>query len=151
MENKTIEWGWEKYVPHEIRGKEHQEFLISFYNANRPKEEQVSNMAELNRALLDNEIKALNTRKVLVTERRVYYKMESIEVDVPNDIDDDGVADWLQGNDAWEYKLDDEIHCGDLGSGTGVNDNPQMTDASADRETIYTIMRDGVRKTGGHL
>ena len=57
---KTIEWGWEKQKPINIRSKKHQKFLIKTYNKNRPISECVNDMAELNRALLTNEIKALN-------------------------------------------------------------------------------------------
>ena len=52
-----IMWGWEK--PEYIRSQEHREFLIKSYNENRPEEEQVHSMSELNRALLDNELKKL--------------------------------------------------------------------------------------------
>ena len=55
--NLPIMWGWEK--PEHIRSKKHIEFLIKTYNENRPEEEHVHSMSELNRALLDNEIKKL--------------------------------------------------------------------------------------------
>ena len=57
---KTIEWGWLDEKPTNIRSKEHQKFLIKAYNKNRPIHECVKTMAELNRALLTNEINALN-------------------------------------------------------------------------------------------
>ena len=57
MENKTIEWGWEKGKPLNVRSKEHQEFLIEQYNRNRPTDEQVKNMQEYMKALEDNEVK----------------------------------------------------------------------------------------------
>ena len=57
MENNTIQWGWEEGKPSNMRSKEHQEFLIKEYNKNRPKENHVKNMAELNRALLDLPLK----------------------------------------------------------------------------------------------
>ena len=47
MENKTIEWGWEKGQPSNIRSKEHQAFLIKEYNKNRPEKDQVKDMADL--------------------------------------------------------------------------------------------------------
>tara|TARA_R100000278_G_scaffold103053_1_gene79491 strand:+ start:278 stop:466 length:189 start_codon:yes stop_codon:yes gene_type:complete len=54
-----IMWGWEK--PEHIRSKEHRKFLIERYNENRPEEEHVHTMSELNRALLDNEIEMLKS------------------------------------------------------------------------------------------
>ena len=57
MENKTIEWGWEKGKPSNIRSKEHQDFLIEQYNRNRPIDEQVKTMQEYTKALETNEVK----------------------------------------------------------------------------------------------
>ena len=39
-----------------MRSEEHQKWLIDQYNRNRPIEDQVKNMEELNRALLTEEI-----------------------------------------------------------------------------------------------
>lgn len=50
-------WGWEK--PDYVRSEQHRAFLIKRYNQNRPAEQHVHNMSELNKALLDNEIKAI--------------------------------------------------------------------------------------------
>ena len=58
MENKVIEWGYE--APAYIRSEEHRKYLIQEYNKNRPEHEHVHSMEELNRALLNNEIKSLN-------------------------------------------------------------------------------------------
>ena len=58
MENKVIEWGYED--PAYIRSEEHRKYLIQEYNKNRPEHEHVHSMEELNRALLNNEIKSLN-------------------------------------------------------------------------------------------
>ena len=59
MEDKVIQWGWESPKPTNVRSKEHQSFLINKYNTGRPLAEQVKSMAELNRALLTNEINNL--------------------------------------------------------------------------------------------
>jgi len=59
MKHKAIEWGWETQKPSNVRSKEHQAFLINKYNTGRPLSEQVKSMAELNRALLTNEINSL--------------------------------------------------------------------------------------------
>lgn len=57
MKDKAIQWGWHSAKPIDVRSKEHQAFLINKYNTGRPLTEQVKSMAELNRALLTNEIK----------------------------------------------------------------------------------------------
>ena len=53
-----IMWGYEE--PNHMRSEEHRKFLIEQYNRNRPTEEHVQTMAQLNRALLTNEIDALS-------------------------------------------------------------------------------------------
>tara|TARA_R100000988_G_C3985810_1_gene159647 strand:- start:217 stop:801 length:585 start_codon:yes stop_codon:yes gene_type:complete len=60
-EENGILWGFEE--PEYMRSKEHRKFLIEQYNRNRPAEEHVHNMTELNRALLTNEINALSNGK----------------------------------------------------------------------------------------
>ena len=60
-EENGILWGYEE--PEYSRSEEHRKFLIEQYNRNRPTEEHVHNMTELNRALLTNEIKALSNGK----------------------------------------------------------------------------------------
>tara|TARA_R110002012_G_C11567452_1_gene604017 strand:+ start:402 stop:968 length:567 start_codon:yes stop_codon:yes gene_type:complete len=57
-EKDGILWGFEE--PEYARSEEHRKFLIEQYNRNRPTEEHVHNMTQLNRALLTNEIKALS-------------------------------------------------------------------------------------------
>ena len=56
-QNKTIMWGFEE--PDYIRDEKHRKFLIEQYNRNRPFNEHVHSMEELNRALLTNEINDL--------------------------------------------------------------------------------------------
>tara|TARA_R110002012_G_scaffold6501_3_gene30358 strand:- start:2447 stop:2635 length:189 start_codon:yes stop_codon:yes gene_type:complete len=56
---ETILWGHNAPEPKYARSEEHRKFMIATYNKNRPKDKQVRTMAELNRALLTEEIKAL--------------------------------------------------------------------------------------------
>ena len=58
---KTIQWGWEKQTPMGMRSEEHIAFLLKRFNEDKPKENHVSTMAELNRALLKEESKNLNS------------------------------------------------------------------------------------------
>ena len=52
-----IQWTFGEGKDITSRSKEHQEFLIEQYNRNRPVDQQVRDMGELNRALLNTEIK----------------------------------------------------------------------------------------------
>ena len=151
MENKKpIQWGWEKGQPLNMRSEEHQKFLIEQYNRNRPIQDHVKDMAELNRALLNNEVKYFGMRSVTITERRVYHKVAKITIEIPKDIELKDTDEWLQGNDAWEQPLDNKFKDATLEYGLGFN-NPScdgMNDSMADRETRYDINGENY---GGHV
>ena len=149
MENKTIEWGWEKGQPSNMRSKEHQAFLIKEYNNNRPEHLQVKDMAELNRALLDTEVKYLGMRSVTITERRVYHKVGKVTIELPKDLPLDQTSEWLDKNtQKWEQELDNQFNTAELEWGTGVDDIPHMNCDSADRETRYDVNGESF---GGHV
>ena len=151
MENKPIEWGWEKGQPSNMRSKEHQEFLIQEYNKNRPEKDQVKDMAELNRALLTNEVKFLGMRSVTITERRVYHKVAKITIELPKDLPLDDTEEWLGNNESkWEQALDNKFNDATIEYGLGL-DNPLcngMNESMADRETRYDVNGENF---GGHV
>ena len=149
MENKTIEWGWEKGQPSNIRSKEHQAFLIKEYNKNRPEKDQVKDMAELNRALLDNDIQYLGMRSVTITERRVYHKVAKITIELPKDLPLEETAEWLWNNeDKWEQALDNECNTAELEWGHGIGDYVGMEDFENNSETRYDVNGESY---GGHV
>ena len=149
MENKTIEWGWEKGQPSNIRSKEHQAFLIKEYNKNRPEKDQVKDMAELNRALLDNDIQYLGMRSVTITERRVYHKVAKITIELPKDLPLEETAEWLWNNeDKWEQALDNEFNTAELEWGHGIDKHDGMEDFENNSETRYDVNGE---KYGGHI
>tara|TARA_R100000808_G_scaffold10659_1_gene28153 strand:- start:4413 stop:4808 length:396 start_codon:yes stop_codon:yes gene_type:complete len=131
-----------------MRSKEHQQFLIDQYNRNRPIEKHVKDMAELNRALLTNDIKHFGMRSVTITERRVYHKVAKITIEIPKDIPLEDTDEWLWGNDAWEQALDNEFNHAELEYGTGVEEVPNMNEPEANRETRYDVNNENY---GGHL
>ena len=149
MENKTIEWGWEKGQPSNIRSKEHQAFLIKEYNKNRPEKDQVKDMAELNRALLDNDIQYLGMRSVTITERRVYHKVAKITIELPKDLPLEETAEWLWNNeDKWEQALDNEFNTAELEWGHGIDKHDGMEDFENNSETRYDVNGENY---GGHV
>ena len=132
-----------------MRSEEHQQFLIDQYNRNRPEKDHVKDMAELNRALLTNEIKHFGIRSVTITERRVYHKVGKITIELPKDLPLEDTDDWLGKNTSkWEQSLDNEFNNATLKSGTGVLECDGMSYESADRETRYDVNNE---KYGGHL
>ena len=49
MSDEPIMWGWEK--PPYQRSEDHREYLIQKYNKDKPEDQQVKTMEELNNAL----------------------------------------------------------------------------------------------------
>ena len=149
MENKTIEWGWEKSQPSNMRSKEHQAFLIKEYNKNRPEHLQVSDMAELNRALLDTEVKYLGMRSVTITERRVYHKVGKVTIELPKDLPLDRTMEWLENNtQKWEQDLDNQFNTAELEWGHGIDKHVGMEDFENNSETRYDVNGENF---GGHI
>lgn len=134
-----------------MRSEEHQQFLIDQYNRNRPIEKQVKDMAELNRALLTNDIKHFGMRSVTITERRVYYKSAKITIELPKDLPLEDTDEWLNENTSkWEQSLDNEFNNATLEYGLGL-DNPScdnMSEFESDKETRYDVNNESY---GGHL
>jgi len=150
MENENvIQWGWEKGNPSNMRSKEHQAFLIQEYNKNRPEKDHVKDMAELNRALLDNEIQYLGMRSVTITERRVYHKVAKITIELPKDLPLSETEEWLSKNtQKWEQTLDNEFNTAELNWGHGIDKHDGMEDFENNSETRYDVNNE---KYGGHL
>ena len=132
-----------------MRSEEHQQFLIDQYNRNRPEDKHVKDMAELNNALLTNEIKSFGMRSVTITERRVYHKVAKITIELPKDLPLGDTEDWLNENTSkWEQSLDNEFNNATLESGTGVDEVPHMNEPESDSETRYDVNNEGY---GGHV
>ena len=134
-----------------MRSKERQQFLIDQYNRNRPIEKHVKDMAELNRALLTNDIKHFGMRSVTITERRVYHKVAKITIELPKDLPLKDTEEWLENNESkWEQALDNKFNDAKIEYGLGL-DNPLcdgMIESMVDRETRYDVNGE---KYGGHI
>lgn len=134
-----------------MRSEEHQAFLVKEYNKNRLEKDHVKDMAELNRALLTNEVKHFGMRSVTITERRVYHKVAKITIELPKDLPVGDTEDWLDENKSkWEQSLDNKFKDATLEYGLGL-DNPScdgMNESMADRETRYDVNNENF---GGHV
>ena len=149
MENKTIQWGWEKSQPSNMRSRDHQQFLIEQYNRNRPIDKQVRDMDELNKALMTNDIQYLDMRSVTITERRVYHKVAKITIELPKDLSLEDTEDWLQENTRkWEESLDNKYNKAELEWGHGIGDYVGMEDFENNSETRYDVNGESY---GGHV
>lgn len=134
-----------------MRSEEHQQFLIEQYNRNRSEDKHVKDMAELNNALLTNDIKHFGMRSVTITERRVYHKVAKITIELPNDIPLEDTEEWLEDNEGkWEQALDNKFNDTTIDYGLGL-DNPlceHMNQPQSDSETRYDVNNEGY---GGHV
>ena len=131
-----------------MRTEEHQKFLIEQYNRNRPAEKQVTDMAELNRALLSTEIKYVG-RNVTLSERRVFHKYGEITIGIPENIPQDNVHQWLMDNEPkWAKDLDKALAKADYEFGFGFEDRRGMEEYNEPTESRYDINGENY---GGHL
>ena len=88
-------------------------------------------------------------RKVTITERRVYHKVASIEVEIPKDLPLSDTQEWLWENDEkWEQDLDEKFNDAELEWGTGVDEVPNMNEPKSVSETRYDVINENY---GGHL
>ena len=89
-------------------------------------------------------------RKVTITERRVYHKVATIEIEIPDIIvRRKQVDEWLLDNDEkWEQDLDEKFNDAELEWGTGVDEVPHMNEPQSDSETRYDVINENY---GGHL
>ena len=148
-DNNTIEWGFNKKEPLNIRSKEHQDFLIEQYNRNRPIEKQVKSMPEYIEALENNDVKHHGMRSVTITERRVYHKVAKLTIELPEDIPQNDVHQWLMDNeDKWEKDLDKSLADADYKFGFGFEYRRGMDDHDHETESRYDINGENY---GGHI
>ena len=86
--------------------------------------------------------------KVKILHRSVYYKTTELEIEIPNDIDEFDIQDYINDNeDLWVDKMDDKIDESEFLFGLGM-DSGDWTDDDQDSEWRYECDK---LKTGGHL
>ena len=91
--------------------------------------------------------------KVKIQQRSVYHKFAEVEIEIPNDIDELDVQEYLNDNEnLWVDKVDEAMskapyHYG-FGTDSDANDhhNSYMVDTDQESEWRYEV--DGC---GGHL
>jgi hypothetical protein len=94
------------------------------------------------------------SRKVIVANRSVYHKYATIEIEIPDIIEEDKVDDWLLKNsEQWEEKLDQKINDADFEFGFGLGSG--MSEIESESETRYDVLEKDDEKVmsfyGGHL
>jgi hypothetical protein len=80
------------------------------------------------------------SRKVIVANRSVYHKYATIEIEIPDTIEEDKVDDWLfKNSEQWEEKLDQKIADAEYVFGFGLGNG--LIDAKVESETRYDLFK----------
>ena len=87
--------------------------------------------------------------KVRIQQRSVYHKYAEVEVEIPNNIKEDEISEYLLNiEESWEGYIDEKLQYSEYQFGSGVNDYDGMNDDRAESEWRYQCDE---LKTGGHL
>ena len=85
--------------------------------------------------------------KIKISSRTIYHKFSEIEIEIPKDLSEDRVADWLIKNEhLWIDNLDKANGEAPLNFGFGLGDG--MDDSNSEHEMRYEILE---KNYGGHL
>tara|TARA_B110000858_G_scaffold2551_1_gene2860 strand:+ start:1846 stop:2109 length:264 start_codon:yes stop_codon:yes gene_type:complete len=86
--------------------------------------------------------------KVKVINRSVYHKYAEIEVEVPNNIKEDDIMDWINDSDNWsEDDMDIAMSKTEYQFGSGVDDYDGMNETEMNSEWRFQCPNG----YGGHL
>ena len=88
-------------------------------------------------------------RKVLITRRDVYHKIAKVEIEIPLNVKNDDVADYLNENEElWVYEIDEMVKASDYEYGFGLWDGDGMDKKDQESELRYDIVNENY---GGHI
>ena len=104
---------------------------------------------------LKKEFKKLKTKKVKIQQRSVYHKFTEVEIEVPNDVEQDDIMDWINDNEQlWADQMDTKYEESEYEFGCGVYDYDGMNESESDSEWRWRFQcpADGDGNSyGGHL
>ena len=86
--------------------------------------------------------------KVKIINRSVYHKYAEIEIEVPNNIKEDDIMDWINDSDTWcEDDMDIAMSQAEYQFGSGVDDYDGMNETEMSSEWRFQCPNG----YGGHL
>ena len=89
-------------------------------------------------------------KKVTITKRAVYHKTASVTIDVPSDISEDEIQNWLWDNEElFTHKLDTNLSDAKYEYGFGIDEYNGMDELDSESETRYDVYEE--KTYGGHL
>jgi len=87
--------------------------------------------------------------KVRIQQRSVYHKYAEVEVEIPNNIKEDDISDYLiEIEDTWADTIDEKISNAEHQFGSGIDDYDGFNDDTTDSEYRYECDE---LNTGGHI
>ena len=89
------------------------------------------------------------TKKVVISTRAVYHKYAEVTIEVPSNIKDEDVDEYLSNNDNFSEELDQKLGEAEFETGFGLNGN--MNDFDEEHETRFDVYNSkGEASWGGH-
>lgn len=90
------------------------------------------------------------TKKVVITTRVVYHKIAEVTIEVPIEMYDDAVDEYLINNDVFSEQLEINLANAELERGFGLNDKFDEIDSTT--ETRFDVYNSKGKTTwGGHI
>lgn len=89
------------------------------------------------------------TKKVVISTRAVYHKYAEVTIEVPSNINDEDIDEYLSNNDNFSEELDQKLGEAEFETGFGLNGN--MNDFDEEHETRFDVYNSkGEATWGGH-
>ena len=87
--------------------------------------------------------------KVKIQQRQVYHKFAEIEIEIPNDVDEFDIQDYVNDNEhLWIDDIENKLNESEFVYGNGLDDYKGMNEPESETEWRYECEE---LKTGGHL
>ena len=81
-----------------------------------------------------------NQKTIRISTRAVYHKVAYVDIQVPSDLSNDKVLEWIYDNeDLFVEELDEKLSKAEYNYGRGLNGDYGFDDDSADSETQYNV------------
>ena len=87
--------------------------------------------------------------KIKIQQRQVYHKFAEIEIEIPNDVDEFDIQDYVNDNEhLWIDDIENKLNESEFVYGNGLDDYKGMNESESETEWRYECDE---LKTGGHL
>ena len=87
--------------------------------------------------------------KVKIQQRQIYHKFAEIEIEIPNDVDEFDIQDYVNDNEhLWIDDIENKLNESEFVYGNGLDDYKGMNESESETEWRYECDE---FKTGGHL